>query len=222
MEEVRELYERDKRKCSIIIRGVGGVSCDEVREIFGRICTFLGVENIELLDLTQAAPSVWRGKVTNVSKRVELLSKAKNLKSSSEFSRIYIQRDLTYRQRRAIMAKRASFGRGTGANAVELGGEGNRTNVSHTPQLSVGRRDSLPNANIVSNGPSRSGEGSNSSARSSRVPGGSAGGQGDPSALSGGELDAGRGRGARGGRGGGRGARGRGNRFTTNQVRRNF
>ena len=38
MGEVRELYEREKRKCSIILRGVGEVTLDEVQTTFSSIC----------------------------------------------------------------------------------------------------------------------------------------------------------------------------------------
>ena len=196
MAEVRELYEQDKRKRSVILRGVGNASCEEVKDIFSRVCTFLGVGNVELEDLTRAAPSVWRGKVLDVSKRTDLLSKAKNLKASSEFSRIYIQRDLTYRQRREVIAKRASFRQGTGANAVELGGSEGAAMAHEAPQPPPGVRRGA--ARGRGSTPSRAPRGRGDSVRgmaSQRVLRSTVGGSDDIATLGGGDSSVGRGEG---------------------------
>ena len=49
MTEVREVYEHEKRKSFIIIRGVGNASEDEVANIFLQICDYLNARQIELL-----------------------------------------------------------------------------------------------------------------------------------------------------------------------------
>ena len=121
MSEVREVYEREKRKSFIIIRGVGDASAEEVVTIFQQICEFLDVGDIVLQEVTRVAPSVWRGKILEAEKRLGLLSEARNLKNSQDFFNIYVQRDLTYRQRMDVIAKRAQRGnRGTGANATTI------------------------------------------------------------------------------------------------------
>ena len=133
MSEVREVYEREKRKSCIIIRGVGDASAKEVLTIFQQICEFLDVGDIHLQEVTRVAPSVWRGKVLNAEKRLGLLSEARHLKNSPDFFNIYVQRDLTYRQRMDVIAKRAQrSNRGTGANATTVAPMVSSSEVSDT------------------------------------------------------------------------------------------
>ena len=121
LNEVREICEREKRKSSIIIRGVVDSSAEEVIQVFQEICTHLDVGSIEVMELTRVAPSVWRGKIMDVDKRYALLSEARRLRSSSDFRNIYVQRDLTYRQRMEVIEKRSQRNsQASGANEVPV------------------------------------------------------------------------------------------------------
>ena len=121
MNEIREVYERDKRKNSVVIRGVMNKSEHEVKNIFNGACSYLAVGNIQISDLTKLSPSVWSGKVLDTPSRLKLLSETKRLRSSNIFKDIYIQRNLTYRQRRDLLAKRARGNNQiSGANAIPI------------------------------------------------------------------------------------------------------
>ena len=72
---------------------------------FEAACIFLGLGNVGLTELFKIQDGLFRAKIPNDQKRLALLSKARDLKNS-EFSSCYIQRDLTYRQRQDLIAKR--------------------------------------------------------------------------------------------------------------------
>ena len=108
MGEMRELYEREKRKSSIILRGVGDVSVEEVERLFADICAYLEVDGVELVDVVKVANSVYRGKILNSSQRNCIFAETPRLRSSTQFRDTYVQRDLTYRQRMDVLAKRNS------------------------------------------------------------------------------------------------------------------
>ena len=97
--EVRELYEREKSKFSVILRGLGDVAIPEAVSIFGDMCQFLRVGVVTLEDVVRVAPGVFRAVVKENQLRFTLLSHARELRGSSQFSKMYIQKDLTYRQR---------------------------------------------------------------------------------------------------------------------------
>ena len=56
--EMMEVYEREKWKSFIIIRGARDASEEEVGNIFLQICNYLNVGQIELLERTRVAHSV--------------------------------------------------------------------------------------------------------------------------------------------------------------------
>ena len=108
MSEVREMYEREKRKDSVIIRGVGDVSVQQASSIFRDMCQYLGLGNVPLVDTVKVAPSVFRGKILKNEMRFRLLAEARKLRNSANFRQFYIQKDLTYRQRGELIANRAA------------------------------------------------------------------------------------------------------------------
>ena len=63
MNKIEEVYERDKRKKSVVIRVVMNKSEHEAKNIFNGACSYLAVRNIKKSDLTILSPSVWSGKV---------------------------------------------------------------------------------------------------------------------------------------------------------------
>ena len=105
--EVREVTERDKRKCSVILRGFNCESETAVREKFRSICQVLNVGHIELSDVRQIGNRrLFRAKILNDDKRKELLLVAKKLKALKEYEKMYIQKDLTFRQRQELYERR--------------------------------------------------------------------------------------------------------------------
>ena len=121
MNEIREVYERDKRKNSVAIRRVMNKTEQEVKEIFIGVCSYLAVGNIQISDLAKVSPFLWSEKVLDTPSRLKLSSETKELRSSNVFKDIYIQRNLIYRQRREVLAKRSlSNNRSSGANVIPI------------------------------------------------------------------------------------------------------
>ena len=117
--EVRELYEREKRKCSLILRGPNIESKEAAASTFVRICEHLGVGEVNWMGVTRVNQGVWRGTVEDTQLRLNLLSEAPKLRRTSDFQQIYVQKDLTWWQRKELKEKRAAS-RLTGANAVQV------------------------------------------------------------------------------------------------------
>ena len=108
LSQVRELKEREKRADSVIFRGFGDVTLEEVNTLFESICQELNFTVIPLTGLTKLpVPSgLYRARVPNAEQRRALLSKAPELRFSTRFSRFYIDRDLTKQQRDEIVERR--------------------------------------------------------------------------------------------------------------------
>ena len=66
---------------------------------------------IQLNDVVQVGSSLWRGDIGDPVQRFKVLSEARRLKQSRDFSRIYVQKNLTFRQRAELMDKRAQRNR---------------------------------------------------------------------------------------------------------------
>ena len=82
MLEVREMYEREKRKSSIILRGIGNVTVQQASGIFRDMCQYLGLGNTSLIDIVKVAPSIYRGKILDNEVRFRLLAEARKLRNS--------------------------------------------------------------------------------------------------------------------------------------------
>ena len=61
MNEIREVYEQDKRKKSVEIRGEMNKSDDEVKNIFNVAYSYLAVGNIQITYLVKLSPLVGLG-----------------------------------------------------------------------------------------------------------------------------------------------------------------
>ena len=121
--ETRELHEREKRKDSIIIRGI---PLDTVQPEFNRIVSFLcpNLDSIILSDVVPIKHNLLRAKILNHQHRLELLAQTKKLAGSC-FSSVFISRDLTFKQRSQLKVKRGG-GSGSGggvpvASSVPVG-----------------------------------------------------------------------------------------------------
>ena len=97
--EVREVTEREKRRCSIILRGFGCNSINDVCDRFKEVCHVLNVVKID-------DKRLFRAKVLNNKKRTELLIVTGKLRSKRGIENLYIQKDLTYRQRPELAERR--------------------------------------------------------------------------------------------------------------------
>lgn len=106
MEEVREVYEREKRASSIILRGVGDINPQELISLFEESCSYLGVGVVALGEVRKVNNNIFRAKIIDREARLRLLNSAPKLKSSPEFRHIYIQRDLTFLQRQELFKRR--------------------------------------------------------------------------------------------------------------------
>ena len=107
-EEVKELHERDKRRTSIVIKGIPFSEAeDRFLEDFRRVvsCFWTDSPVIRLQEIFPIRPNLVRAKIVDNNIRNELLSRSKHLKRS-EYSNVFISRDLTYKQRQDLKVRR--------------------------------------------------------------------------------------------------------------------
>ena len=107
--ELRELYEQEKRQCSIILRGFQTEDVEVIRKKVRDICLILNVDVFELEGLIKIDNTgLFRAKVLDRDLRSALLSNARNLRKIDQYKSVYIQRDLTYKQRQSLNQRRAT------------------------------------------------------------------------------------------------------------------
>ena len=105
-EEVREVREREKRKDSVIIRGVARpdqvpiILNDVSHHLLGRSVVFSDIKTLD------SSRSIYRCKIFNDKDRTDLLSKTRELRNNDNFKTIFINRDLTWNQRQKLFADR--------------------------------------------------------------------------------------------------------------------
>ena len=107
--EIREIEERRKRVNSIIVRGVEARDNGSFKATFSTISQFLIQKDIETTSVfcLNREDKLYRVDIAIRDDRLALLSSAKNLKNHDEFGAVYINKDLTYVQRRENAKKRA-------------------------------------------------------------------------------------------------------------------
>ena len=110
-EESREMEERRKRKTLIVIRGVEAGGVAGVSAAFGPVARELTGGAVQLSDVLciNRDKKMYRAKISDDEVRDKLISNAKNLKNS-QFSHIFINRDLTYKQRGELIRRRNERG----------------------------------------------------------------------------------------------------------------
>lgn len=108
-DEVRELQEREKRRQSIIVKGLKANSSGEVAAKFSSMTEEIMGASVSLSDITPIPnhPHMFRAKIYNEEHRRLVLEKAKLLKES-QYSSTYISRDLTFAQRTELFNRRKS------------------------------------------------------------------------------------------------------------------
>lgn len=107
-EEIIEMREREKRYKSVILRGLLRNTteqvCQKVKEIsLVLIQKEVILENVSCINNERG---IFRGTINNDEDRKAIILQAKHLKQTSDFSTIYIHKDLTYKQRQAFFSKR--------------------------------------------------------------------------------------------------------------------
>ena len=107
-EQVREIAEQDKRKDSVIIRGIKTSSTSDFNDVFnGATRYLLGGTPISLTDVVVLGPELARGRIADFNGRKNLLSASQKLgEPFSPFAGIFISRDLTYLQRKERIEKK--------------------------------------------------------------------------------------------------------------------
>ena len=106
-EELREMREREKRRQSIIIKGLTAAGPREAASKFDQLTeTQFGVK-IDLAEIMQIPghSTMFRAKIISDEQRKLILENAKKLKGST-YSSVYISRDLTRAQRTELFEKR--------------------------------------------------------------------------------------------------------------------
>ena len=108
-DEMKEIREREKRRQSVIVKGLKAKTGAELASMFGHMCGEVMGTEINMSDIT-AIPNhsgVFRAKILNEDHRKLVLEKAKNLRDTS-FHSVYVSRDLTYIQRSELFNRRKS------------------------------------------------------------------------------------------------------------------
>ena len=121
--EIREFHEREKRKSSIIIRGLEVINKAGIQREMNKICQALNIKSVGLLNICSLSPKgTFRATVEDNESRRTLLENVKRLKNVVEYRKVYINRDLTYQQRQQLKARKRSTERidREGAAAVRL------------------------------------------------------------------------------------------------------
>lgn len=107
-EELRELEEQRKRRSSLVIRGLGAADPRDAVHRFEVVSEFLIDRRVTLTDVVRitSETDLYRGKVVDDTVRKLILDKARGLKQSERFGAVFIRRDLTYKQRIELKARR--------------------------------------------------------------------------------------------------------------------
>ena len=106
-EELKEMKERDKRRQSVIIKGLRATSSSDLMAKFEQLTEQTMGTKVVLSDVTSISghPHIYRAKIVNDDLRKTVLDKAKTLRNT-DYSSVYISRDLTYAQRTELFARR--------------------------------------------------------------------------------------------------------------------
>ena len=103
--ELRDVIEREKRKYSIILRGLDYNSvnvCDKFKDV----CQIFNISSVDLSDVKISDKKLFRAKMLNDYKRRILLMVTGRLRTMDGSENVYIQKDLTYRQRQELSERR--------------------------------------------------------------------------------------------------------------------
>ena len=117
-QEMREMQERDKRRQSIIIKGMHAESARDLIQKFGDLSLNFTGTRVELSGVVPIVnhSDLFRAKITDDDHRRLVLDRAKTLRDT-EHATVFIRRDLTFLQRKELRERRAQ------RNGGDLGGD---------------------------------------------------------------------------------------------------
>ena len=117
-EELRELQEQQKRRSSLVIRGLGADSAGAAVRAFEEVTEFLIDQKVTLTDVVRISSEsdLYRGKVADDATRKLILDRAKQLKDAAQFGSVFIRRDLTFKQRSELRMRREAAAQTTNSN----------------------------------------------------------------------------------------------------------
>ena len=100
------MRERDKRRQSVIIKGLRATSTSDLATKFEQLSEQVMGSKVGLSDISPISGHlhIYRAKIINDDLRKMVLEKAKFLRNT-DFSSVYISRDLTYAQRTELFAR---------------------------------------------------------------------------------------------------------------------
>lgn len=106
-QEVREIQEREKRRNSLVIRGLTATTAAQVVSEFGDITSTMMGTRVTLSNVVKIPNNsgLWRAKLIDPDERKFVLERTKRLKGS-QYDHIYIRKDLTYAQRMELKQRR--------------------------------------------------------------------------------------------------------------------
>ena len=149
--ELIELKERDKRRTSVVVKGIPYSTQEEFLRKFATVTHSLINKDISPTDVTPIRPNYVRMTVDNRDDRLSLIAASPRLKKMKDFSHIFISKDLTYQQRTALRERRLarntpnSNSVATGANSVPI------ENVVRVPPLSPSEQPIPPTHQPINN-----------------------------------------------------------------------
>ena len=203
-EEVREVQEQMKRKQNVILRGLGDSVANVKTGFQGVVRRLIGYE-CDLHEVTRVNGQIgmFRAKIHDGNARSELLMNARKLKGMDGCESVFIQRDLTFKQRQELFRKRSlqwvGEERGGGLASVAVtcatgGARQHRDAASAAPGAGRGTYARVVTRGAFGRGPGR---GTAVAGPAAAVAGPAAAAAGRGVAAAGrGAADAGRGRGA--------------------------
>ena len=108
-QELRELQERDKRKDSVVVRGLEASSPADLAARFAELTQTIMGKRVELSEVKAipSHPDIYRAKIMNADDKKLVLDRAKNLRGT-RYDKVFIRRDLTYSQRAELRERRLS------------------------------------------------------------------------------------------------------------------
>ena len=114
-QEVRELQEREKRRFSLVIRGLSSNTPTGVVAEFEDVTSSVMGTKVTLTEAKKIPnnPDLWRAKILDPEQRKLVLDRAKHLRGT-QYDHIYIRRDLTFVQRMELRQRRESLAQTTG------------------------------------------------------------------------------------------------------------
>ena len=100
-EELRELQEQQKRRCSLVIKGLTADSAADAIHRFETVSEYLINQRVTLSDVVKIPfeSDLYRGQVSDDHLRKQILDNAKRIKHSTRFSSVFIRRYLTFKQK---------------------------------------------------------------------------------------------------------------------------